>query len=77
MTTLGLPRLRRDWYLVLEKILPENSSIVSYDADLRVDNNFRWQDILARTDTLLNSIWLKWNSGKVSGSLFTAHPIRK
>lgn len=66
ITTLGLPRLPQDWHLSLGKIVPENTGIVSYDADLRVDNKFRWQDILARTDALLNSIWLKWTAGKTS-----------
>ncbi|KAF9888438.1 hypothetical protein FE257_008716 [Aspergillus nanangensis] len=67
-TTLGLPRLPDKWHLSFVKIVPANSSIISYDASLRVENNFSWKDIQAGTDGLLNSIWSKWAAGKTSES---------
>lgn len=54
--TLGLPRLPSTWSKCLLDLCPENTRIIDHDADLRIEDKFKWGDVQVKTNDLTNAL---------------------
>lgn len=56
LLTLGLPELLPSWAVTLKALVPINSSITGYNANLEIHNSFKWKDIQSKTTCLISSL---------------------
>lgn len=56
LLTLGLPELPPTWAKTMKALVPINSSIMSYNANLEIHNSFKWKDIQSKTTSLISSL---------------------
>lgn len=56
LLTLGLPELPPTWAETLKTLVPINTSITGYNANLEIHNSFKWEDIQSKTTSLISSL---------------------
>lgn len=56
LLTPSLPRLHSNWSTSLLEISPDNTTIISYDANLRISGRFQWKDIQSNASILINAL---------------------
>ncbi|KAK8043214.1 hypothetical protein PG994_013697 [Apiospora phragmitis] len=54
--TLGLPRLPATWPQRLLELCPANTRIIGHDADLRIEDKFKWGDMQIKATDLTNAL---------------------
>ncbi|KAI1339138.1 hypothetical protein F5Y15DRAFT_384912 [Xylariaceae sp. FL0016] len=64
ITTLGLTQQQSNWSSSLLKLSPDNTAILSYDAQLIVHERFQWADVVSKASVLVTYLhyWINESS---------------